>query len=85
MNFWNYAKIYQPREINANRKIKSFDNNQNRMSSVKEGIFKNNPVLTLKNFEEDKFPFSFGLKKAKLLLAHLPDIKSFVQKYSTES
>jgi len=40
-------------------------------------MFKGNPVITLN--PEDKFVFSFGLTKAKLILANLDAIKSFVE------
>ena len=41
--------------------------------------FKGNKVLTLKESEEDKYPFSFGKKKAKLILDHIEEIKGFVE------
>ena len=40
--------------------------------------FKGRPILVLKNKEDDKFPFSFGMGKAKLILANIEDIKKFV-------
>lgn len=40
--------------------------------------FKNNKVIVLKRNEEDKFPFSFGLTKAKLILANIKEIEKFV-------
>ena len=40
--------------------------------------FKGRPMLVLKNDEEDKYPFSFGLSKAKKIMDHLEDIKKFV-------
>jgi hypothetical protein len=51
------------------------------MSIVSESEFKGNPMLVIKNNEEDKFPFQFGLKKAKLILENLESIKQFVGKY----
>jgi len=38
-------------------------------------------VLVLRDKEDSKFPFSFGLSKAKLILAHIEDIKQFVSEY----
>jgi len=35
-------------------------------------------MIVLKNSEEDKFPFQFGLKKAKLILENIESIKKFV-------
>jgi hypothetical protein len=40
--------------------------------------YKGNPMLILKRSEEEKFPFSFGLTKAKMILDHIDDIKKFV-------
>ena len=51
------------------------------MAIVEESEYKGNPVLVLKNTEEDRFPFSFGLKKAKLILEHIEDVKKFVTKH----
>jgi hypothetical protein len=30
--------------------------------------------------EDEKYPFSFGLSKAKLILEHIEDIKKFVER-----
>jgi hypothetical protein len=43
------------------------------------GEFKGNMVITLKRSEDDKYPFTFGLSKAKLILEHLEDIKKFYE------
>ena len=51
------------------------------MSIVTESEYKGNPMIVIKNSEEDRFPFQFGLKKAKLILENLEDIKKFVEKY----
>ena len=40
--------------------------------------FKGKPMLILKRDESDKFPFSFGLSKAKLILESIEEIKKFV-------
>jgi hypothetical protein len=47
-----------------------------------ESEFKGNPMIVLTQGPEDKFPFQFGLKKAKLILENLEDIKRFVEKHS---
>lgn len=47
-----------------------------------ESEYKGNPMLVLTQGQEDRFPFQFGLKKAKLILEHLEDIKAFVAKHS---
>lgn len=51
------------------------------MSEVSESEYKGNPMIVIKQNPEDKFPFQFGVKKAKLVLAHIEDIKKFVQKF----
>lgn len=51
------------------------------MSEVSEGEYKGNAMCIIKSTPEDKFPFQFGLKKAKLILAHVDDIKKFVEKH----
>lgn len=52
------------------------------MAQASESEFKGNPMLVLTQGPEDKFPFQFGLKKAKLILEHIEDIKQFVAKHS---
>ena len=51
------------------------------MSIVSESEFKGNQMIVIKNDEEDKYPFQFGLKKAKLVLENIEAIKKFVEKY----
>jgi hypothetical protein len=51
------------------------------MSFVSESEYKGNPMIVLKNSEEDKFPFQFGVKKAKLVLENIEAIRQFVEKY----
>ncbi|MDO8735319.1 MAG: hypothetical protein Q7K21_09210 [Elusimicrobiota bacterium] len=41
--------------------------------------FKGNKVIVLKRDENDKYPFSFGIAKAKLILQHIADIKKFAE------
>jgi len=50
---------------------------------VEESEFKGNAMLVIKQGEDDKFPFQFGLKKAKLILENIEAIKKFVEKHST--
>ncbi len=47
-----------------------------------ESEFKGNPMLVLSQGPDDKFPFQFGFKKAKLILENLEEIKKFVEKNS---
>ena len=51
------------------------------MSIVSESEFKGNPMLVIKNSEEDNFPFQFGIKKAKLILENIENIRKFVEKH----
>jgi hypothetical protein len=51
------------------------------MSEASESEYKGNPMIVLKLTAEDKFPFQFGIKKAKLVLVHIEDIKKFVEKH----
>ena len=41
--------------------------------------FKGHKLIELSNGEDDKFPFSFGLAKAKLILDNIDEIKKFVK------
>ena len=41
--------------------------------------YKGRPVLILKRSEDEKFPFSFGLSKAKMILENIEEIKKFVE------
>ena len=54
------------------------------MSIASESEYKGNPMFVIKNTEDDKFPFSFGVKKAKLILEHVESIKKFVEKNDKE-
>ncbi|MDC4205244.1 MAG: hypothetical protein MPW14_20950 [Candidatus Manganitrophus sp.] len=47
-----------------------------------ESEFKGNPMLVLSQGPDDKFPFQFGLKKAKLILENIDEIKKFVEKHA---
>ena len=45
------------------------------------GEYKGNKTLTLARDETDKYPFSFGMRKAKMIIEHLDDIKEFVKEH----
>lgn len=51
------------------------------MSIVSESEFKGNPMIVLKNDEDDQYPFQFGVKKAKLVLENIEAVRKFVEKY----
>jgi hypothetical protein len=46
---------------------------------ITTGSYKGNPTITLAS--ESKWPFTFGVAKAKLVLANIEAIKAFVAKY----
>jgi len=46
---------------------------------VERSEFKGKAVLILKRNDDDKYPFSFGLGKAKLILENIEEIKKFVK------
>ena len=46
---------------------------------VERSEFKGRPLLVIKRSEDDKFPFSFGLTKAKMILECIEEIKNFVE------
>jgi hypothetical protein len=48
---------------------------------IEESEFKGNKMLVIKNDESDRFPFSFGLGKARKILGAIEEIKACVQKY----
>ena len=45
---------------------------------VERTEYKGQPVLILKRNENDKYPFSFGLSKARLIIEGIEDVKKFV-------
>jgi hypothetical protein len=46
---------------------------------VERSEFKGKPVLIIRRDENDKYPFSFGMTKARLILENLEEIKRFVE------
>jgi len=46
---------------------------------VKTGEFKGHKIITLMRNEDEKYPFTFGLAKAKLILDNIEEIKKFVE------
>jgi len=53
--------------------------NENKGSIVERGEYKGKALLILKRSEDDQYPFSFGLGKAKLILDNIEEIKKFVE------
>jgi len=52
--------------------------------AVSETEFKGNPMIVLGQGDEDRYPFQFGLKKAKLVIEHIDAIKDFVEKHTPD-
>ncbi len=46
---------------------------------VDKSEYRGNPIIILKRSGEDRFPFSFGLSKARLIVENMEDIKKFVE------
>lgn len=54
------------------------------MPIIEESEYKGNPMIVIKRAAEDRYPFQFGLSKAKLIMESLEDIKKFVKKHDPE-
>jgi len=46
---------------------------------IEKSEYKGKPIIVIKRNEEDKYPFSFGVSKAKLILENIEEIKKFVE------
>ena len=46
---------------------------------VSKTEYQGKPMLSFKQDENDKYPFTFGVKKAKIILDHFEDIQKFVE------
>jgi len=51
------------------------------MSEVSESEYKGNPMIVIKSTPDDKFPFQFGVKKARLVVENIEEIKKFLAKH----
>lgn len=51
---------------------------------VERSEFKGKPVLIIRRSEDDKYPFTFGMSKAKMILENLEEIKRFVEDNSKD-
>ncbi len=52
---------------------------------VERSEYKGKPILVIKREEDDQYPFSFGLTKAKLILENIDEIKKFVEENNKEA
>ena len=51
---------------------------------IERSEFKGKPVIIIRRSEDDKYPFTFGMSKAKLILENIEEIKKFVADNSEE-
>ncbi|MCK4335925.1 MAG: hypothetical protein KAW40_04345 [Candidatus Aenigmarchaeota archaeon] len=51
---------------------------------VKHGEFKGFKTISLLRTEDDKYPFTFGVAKAQMILENIEDIKKFVEENSNK-
>jgi len=51
---------------------------------IERSEYKGKPVLIIKRDENDKYPFAFGMNKARLILENLEEIKRFVEDNTKE-
>ena len=54
------------------------------MAIIERSEYKGKPVMIIRRNEEDKFPFSFGVSKAKLIVENIEEIKKFVAEFSNK-
>ena len=54
------------------------------MAVVEESEYKGNPMIVLRRTAEDRYPFQFGLSKAKLVLDAVEEIKAWVTKQEAD-
>ena len=52
---------------------------------IEKTEYKGRPIIILKRNENDKYPMSFGLGKAKLILDNINEIKGFVEENDSNS
>jgi len=46
---------------------------------IERSEYKGKPLIVIKRSEDDKYPFSFGVSKAKLIIENIEEIKKFVE------
>ena len=52
---------------------------------IKTSEYKGKPLLTLQTSEDDRYPWSFGVRKAKMAYAAMDHIRAFIAKYDIPS
>ena len=51
---------------------------------VERSEYNGKTILVLRRSEEDKFPFSFGIAKARMILENIKEIEKFVAENSVD-
>lgn len=51
---------------------------------IERGEYKGKPLIILKRSEDDKYPFSFGVSKAKLIVENIEEIKKFIEENTSD-
>lgn len=51
---------------------------------VERSEFKGKPVMIIRRDENDRYPFTFGMSKARMILENIDEIKKFVADNSNE-
>lgn len=54
------------------------------MPIASETEYKGRPMIVLKTKEDEKFPFQFGLRKARMIVDSMADIIAFVEKHDKD-
>lgn len=49
---------------------------------IKTSEYKGHNVISLMDKEDEKYPFSFGIKKARLILLNIKEIALFVEGFA---
>jgi hypothetical protein len=52
---------------------------------IEKGEYSGNPILSIRKDIQDRYPFSFGIGKAKLLLQALKQEPDFLEKFVQEN
>ena len=52
------------------------------MSEVREKEYNGKPLIGIYRNADDVFGFQFGVKKAELVLKHIDEIRTFVEKHT---
>lgn len=52
---------------------------------IKHGEFKGFKTISLMRSDDDKYPFTFGVAKAQLIVDNINDIKKFVEENAAKS